>query len=98
MPDDGPNPEDITASHHDGKVRSAWVEDALETLSAREREIIVQRFLTEEKNTLADIGEKFGVSKERIRQIEAKALDKLKVALAVHGDDARAILDNDLVV
>ncbi|MFB0923121.1 MAG: RNA polymerase factor sigma-32 [Alphaproteobacteria bacterium] len=98
LPDDGPNPEDITASHHDGKVRSAWVEDALETLSAREREIIVQRFLTEEKNTLADIGEKFGVSKERIRQIEAKALDKLKVALAVHGDDARAILDNDLVV
>ncbi len=98
LPDEGPNPEEITAWQHDGKVRSAWVEDALETLSEREREIIVQRFLSEEKNTLSDIGETFGVSKERIRQIEAKALDKLKVALAEHGSDAKAILDNDLLV
>lgn len=98
LPDEGPNPEDITAWHHDGKVRSAWVEDALETLSEREREIIVQRFLTEKKNTLSDIGENFGVSKERIRQIEAKALDKLKVAMSSQGNDAKSILDNDLFV
>ena len=96
--DEGPNPEDITAWHHDGKVRSAWVEDALETLSEREREIIVQRFLTEKKNTLSDIGENFGVSKERIRQIEAKALNKLKVAISSQGNDAKSILDNDLFV
>lgn len=98
LPDEGPNPEEIAAWHHDGKVRTGWVEDALETLSEREREIIVQRFLSEEKNTLSDIGETFGVSKERIRQIEAKALGKLKVALAEHGSDAKSILDNDLLV
>jgi RNA polymerase sigma-32 factor len=98
LQDEGPNPEDITAWHHDGKVRSAWVEDALETLSEREREIIVQRFLTEKKNTLSDLGENFGVSKERIRQIEAKALDKLKVAMSSQGNDPKSILDNDLFV
>jgi RNA polymerase sigma-32 factor len=98
LPDDGPTPEEFTTWRHDGEVRTAWVEDALNTLSEREREIIVQRFLTDDKNTLAEIGENFGVSKERIRQIEAKALDKLKVALSAEGKDASKLLDADLVV
>ena len=45
---------------------------------------------------LSEIGESFGVSKERIRQIEAKALGKLKHVLAEHGEDATALLSNDL--
>ncbi len=97
LPDEGPTPEEFTTWRHDGEVRSAWVEDALDTLSEREREIIVQRFLTEEKNTLAEIGETFGVSKERIRQIEAKALGKLKTALSEHGPDAKEMLHTELV-
>ncbi len=96
LEDDGPNPEDITAWQHDGAVRSAWLEDALDTLGDRERQIIVRRFLSEDKDTLAEIGESFGVSKERIRQIEAKALRKLKTALSTHGEDATALLANDL--
>jgi len=96
LEDDGPNPEDITAWQHDGAVRSAWLEDALDTLGDRERQIIVRRFLSEDKDTLAEIGESFGVSKERIRQIEAKALGKLKTALSTHGEDATALLANDL--
>jgi RNA polymerase sigma-32 factor len=96
LEDDGPNPEDITAWQHDGAVRSAWLEDALDTLGDRERQIIVRRFLSEDKDTLAEIGERFGVSKERIRQIEAKALGKLKTALSTHGQDATALLANDL--
>ena len=86
LEDGGPNPEDITAWHH----------DALDTLGDRERQIIVRRFLQEKKNTLSEIGESFGVSKERIRQIEAKALGKLKHVLAEHGEDATALLSNDL--
>ncbi|MBT3930381.1 MAG: RNA polymerase factor sigma-32 [Rhodospirillaceae bacterium] len=96
LEDGGPNPEDITAWHHDGEVRTAWLEDALDTLGDRERQIIVRRFLQEKKNTLSEIGESFGVSKERIRQIEAKALGKLKHVLAEHGEDATALLSNDL--
>lgn len=97
LKDDGPNPEDITAWQHDGAVRSAWLEEALDTLADRERQIIVRRFLSEDKDTLAEIGESFGVSKERIRQIEAKALGKLKTALSTHGEDATALLANDLL-
>ena len=58
----------------------------------RERKIIVKRFLDEDKKTLAEIGEDFGVSKERIRQIEAKALGKLHIVLSDHGRDASDLL------
>ena len=45
----------------------------MEHLNTREREVITRRFLDEDKR-LAEIGETFGVTKERIRQIEGKAL------------------------
>ena len=57
----------------------------MEHLTAREREVITRRFLEEDKTTLAEIGETFGVPTERIRQIEGKALSKLKTALADRG-------------
>jgi RNA polymerase sigma-32 factor len=97
LPDEGPGPEEVASWRHDGEVRTAWIEEALDTLGDREREIIVRRFLTDEKTTLAEIGEDYGVSKERIRQIEAKALGKLKTVLAADGRDAMTLLDNDLV-
>ena len=53
----------------------------MEHLTAREREVITRRFLKDDKITLAEIGETFGVTKERIRQIEGKALSKLREAL-----------------
>jgi len=87
--DDRPTPEDTATDVFDTQVRSRWLGEALDTLNSRERQIIVSRFLKDEKSTLAEIGERFGVSKERIRQIEAKALDKLRTALdhkAVPGD------------
>tara|TARA_Y100001970_G_C13920978_1_gene693416 strand:- start:100 stop:813 length:714 start_codon:yes stop_codon:yes gene_type:complete len=96
LEDNEPNPEEIISSHHDSKVRTAWLENALDTLSDREHQIIVRRFLSDDKNTLAEIGKTFGVSKERIRQIEAKALEKLKSALSIHGEEAMALLSNDL--
>jgi RNA polymerase sigma-32 factor len=96
LPDDGPDPETVAAWRHDGEVRTAWLQEALDTLGERERDVIVQRFLGDGKTTLAEIGESYGVSKERIRQIEAKALGKLKAALGAHGEDATALLNNDL--
>lgn len=56
---------------------------AVGSLDERERYIIDNRYLTEEPQTLEDIGRKYGVSKERVRQIEERALDKIrKQALA----------------
>ena len=77
----GPGPEDVTIDVVDGETRSRWLREAMDVLSHRERQIIVSRFLEEDKSTLAEIGADFGVSKERIRQIEAKALVKLRQAI-----------------
>jgi RNA polymerase sigma-32 factor len=55
---------------------------ALETLDARSRDILARRWLTEgEKATLQDLADQYGVSAERIRQLEANAMKKLKAAM-----------------
>ncbi len=81
LPDDRPTPEEQVTETHDTAVRNRWLYNAMENLSEREQEIIRRRFLGGEKTTLADIGEIFGITKERIRQIESRALKKLKASL-----------------
>ncbi len=56
--------------------------NALAGLDERSRDILAQRWLAEEKATLHELAEKYGVSAERIRQLEKNAMKKLKVAIA----------------
>lgn len=93
LPDDGPNPEDLTIEQRDSATRAAWLRSALDVLTPREQQIIVRRFLDEKRSTLAEIGESFGVTKERIRQIEGKALTKLRHALSEQLEDGRSFLN-----
>ena len=81
LPDDSPSPEAIVGDLIDSETRSKWITDAMQHLTHRERAVITGRFLKDDKTTLAEIGETFGVTKERIRQIEGKALSKLREAL-----------------
>jgi len=81
LSDDSPTPEAIVGDLIDSETRTKWIADAMEHLTQREREVITRRFLKDDKITLAEIGESFGVTKERIRQIEGKALSKLRDAL-----------------
>jgi RNA polymerase sigma-32 factor len=81
LADDSPNPEDLASTDSGRRTRKAWIEDALDRLTPRERRIIVSRFLEDRKITLAEIGEEFGVSKERIRQIESRALQKMQASM-----------------
>tara|TARA_R110002110_G_scaffold76191_4_gene200893 strand:+ start:5180 stop:6055 length:876 start_codon:yes stop_codon:yes gene_type:complete len=81
LSDDSPTPEAIVGNLIDSETRAKWITDAMEHLTPREREVITRRFLKDDKITLAEIGETFGVTKERIRQIEGKALSKLREAL-----------------
>ncbi len=81
LADEAPSPEAVVGDLIDSETRSAWIKEAMEHLTPRERDVIRQRFLTDDKITLAEIGETFGVTKERIRQIEGKALSKLRDAL-----------------
>ena len=93
LPDERPNPEDIVVARKTGETRAQWLNEALLTLSPRERAIVVKRQMADEAATLDDMGRKLGVSKERVRQIEQKALGKLRAHLLGKLHDAG--LDGD---
>jgi RNA polymerase sigma-32 factor len=76
------NPEEVVIGMRDGAARARWLAQALGELSPRERRIIRRRRLSEEGATLEELGREFGVSKERVRQLEHRALVKLKTAIA----------------
>ncbi|MGY6532684.1 RNA polymerase factor sigma-32 [Glycocaulis sp.] len=91
LADERPDPEAAVMEERDTSRRKAWLADAMERLSTRERHIIAQRRLTEETVTLEKLGEELGISKERVRQIEHQALIKLKKALTeITGDPEEA--------
>lgn len=91
LADERPDPEAAVMEDRDTSRRKAWLADAMERLSSRERHIIAQRRLTEESVTLEKLGEELGISKERVRQIEHQALIKLKKALTeITGDPEEA--------
>lgn len=73
-----PNPEEIVTGLRDSDTRSRWLNDALVQLSDREQRIIRERRLRDEGATLEQLGKALGVSKERVRQLEQRALEKLR--------------------
>ena len=79
--DGDPSPEENVTQLLDHQTQAKWLRQALGELTPREREVISRRFLMEDRTTLADIGRTYGVTKERIRQIESKALAKLRDVL-----------------
>lgn len=81
LADERPGPEEIVTGAHDGRQRSRWLALSLAELSERERTIIHERRLREDGRTLEELGVRLGISKERVRQIESRALQKLKTAL-----------------
>ena len=81
LADDSPTPEAIVSDLIDSQTRARWIRDAMKHLSPREREVISSRFLKDDRITLAKIGDTMNLTKERIRQIEVKALSKLRYAL-----------------
>lgn len=89
---EGPNPEDIVVGLRDAETRSAWLAAALAELSERERRIVQLRRLTEEGATLEELGRKLGVSKERVRQLEHRALAKLRRSLVARAQNLGDLL------
>ncbi|MDZ4759662.1 MAG: RNA polymerase factor sigma-32 [Alphaproteobacteria bacterium] len=81
LQDDTALPEDGAMNERDRATRSVWLREALEELSERELTIIRERRLVEDGVTLETLGQKLGVSKERVRQIEHQALRKLRSSL-----------------
>jgi RNA polymerase sigma-32 factor len=87
LADTRPTPEEVVGDAHDEDRRRGWLLSALRRLPQREQRIIQARQLEEEAKTLEELGRELGVSKERVRQLEQRALGRLRkevLALAGH--------------
>ena len=87
--DGNPLPEDVAAQTIDGERRMQWLRDAYACLNPRELAIIRARRLSDDAATLETLGEQLGISKERVRQIENRAIEKLRTTmLQRHGKES----------
>jgi RNA polymerase sigma-32 factor len=92
MADDRPTPEQSVTLARDGRTRSIWLAQALGELSAREQIIIKERRLSDDGRTLEQLGQKLGISKERVRQIEHRALEKLRSSVLQRSEERRRVV------
>jgi RNA polymerase sigma-32 factor len=79
--DDNPLPDEAVETMVDTERRSAWLNSAMMVLNPRELLILKRRRLAEDSTTLEELGSTLGISKERVRQIETRAMEKLKASL-----------------
>lgn len=85
LADDRASQEDLLLQREEQSLLSAHVRQALGRLNERERRIVHDRILSEAPRTLQELAEEYGISRERVRQLEKNALQKLKGALAEAG-------------
>lgn len=91
LEDERVNPEEIVIGLRDSHTRSKWLQSALDQLSDREQTIIRERHLGHETVTLEELGKELGVSKERVRQLEQRAMSKLKTSISEHVDEGKSL-------
>jgi RNA polymerase sigma-32 factor len=76
--DESPDQEEILSDLEEKLDLKIWADTALETLNPREKFIVQRRILSDDPVTLKELGKHFGITRERARQIERAALDKLR--------------------
>ena len=76
--DNGPLQDEIIADDEERRVRHELLIEAMDSLNDREKHILTERRLIDEPKTLEDLSQVYGVSRERIRQIEVRAFEKLQ--------------------
>ena len=86
LSDHRPSPEDVVIGMRDAQTRSKWLAEALGELTPREQTIIRERRLRDDAVTLEELGKELGVSKERVRQLEQRAMTKLKMSMMKRTD------------
>jgi RNA polymerase sigma-32 factor len=78
LKDNAPDQEEILSELEEREDLREWADHALESLNPREKYIVEKRILSEDPVTLKELGKHFGITRERARQIERAALEKLK--------------------
>jgi RNA polymerase sigma-32 factor len=87
LQDDGTLQDERVADAQERDQRHALLTEAMERLNDRERDILTRRRLTDEPETLEELSQTYNVSRERVRQIEVRAFEKLqKAMLAIAGE------------
>ena len=81
LEDESDSQEQVLAESEELGLRREMLAAAMTTLNEREQKILTERRLTEDPKTLEDLSKEFGVSRERVRQIEVRAFEKLQKAM-----------------
>jgi RNA polymerase sigma-32 factor len=89
--DDRPLQDETLAATQERDVRHDMLLDAMDDLNERERHILQERRLAEEPKTLEELSQVYGVSRERVRQIEVRAFEKLQRAMMRLAGDKRLV-------
>lgn len=81
LPSEDAGPDEIVAEERDHRTRQRILDEAMKALTDREEIIIRERCLRDKSVTLAALGSRLGISKERVRQLESQALGKMRDAI-----------------
>ncbi|MEN8893228.1 RNA polymerase factor sigma-32 [Planktotalea arctica] len=92
LEDDTAQAEEIVENSHDTEQLRAWLLNAMNALNERERFIVRERKLLDTPRTLESLGNELGLSKERVRQLEAAAFQKMRKTLEAQSSEVHAFL------
>jgi len=90
--DDGPRGDQVVEMDHDRDALRNWLHDAMGKLNDRERFIVCERKLRDAPRTLESLGSELGLSKERVRQLESAAFQKMRKHLERQGAEVQNLL------
>lgn len=92
LEDTGEQAADAIETSHDAAHLRNWLINAMQALNARERYIVAERKLRAEARTLESLGAEMGLSKERVRQLEAAAFGKMRRSLELQSGEVQHFL------
>ncbi|BBE34459.1 RNA polymerase sigma factor RpoH [Sphingosinicella microcystinivorans] len=93
LTDEGPIQDEIVAEREESSLRAALLAEAMAVLNERERHILTERRLAEEPKTLEELSQEYDISRERVRQIEVRAFEKLQKAIRKLASDRHLLED-----